>query len=165
MIRWRGCDLPHRIFYGWYVVGAIALVLTTTSGLGFYNLSVLLDAFVRERGFPVALASGATACCFVGSGVGGVLAGWLIDRLDRRIVVIVSTVLSALLIACLGILYRRSSFICSICSLASATAAAAPSQTSRRWRVGSKRAGRSRSRSPRPGSRWAASSSRRSPPI
>jgi len=28
------------------VVGAIALVLTTTSGLGFYNLSVLLDAFV-----------------------------------------------------------------------------------------------------------------------
>jgi len=27
--------LRHRIFYGWYVVGAIALVLTTTSGLGF----------------------------------------------------------------------------------------------------------------------------------
>jgi MFS family permease len=104
MIRWRGCELRHRIFYGWYVVGAIALVLTTTSGLGFYNLSVLLDAFVRERGFPVALASGATACYFVGSGVGSVLAGWLIDRVDPRIVVIVSTVLSALLIACLGIL-------------------------------------------------------------
>jgi MFS family permease len=96
--------LPRRIFYGWYVVGAIALVLTTTSGLGFYNLSVLLDAFVRERGFPVALASGATACYFVGSGVGGVLAGWLIDRIDPRAVVIVSAVLSALLLACLGVL-------------------------------------------------------------
>jgi MFS family permease len=96
---------PHRIFYGWYVVAAIALVLTTTSGLGFYNLSVLLDAFVAERGFPVALASGATACYFVGSGLGGVLAGWLIDRVDPRVVVIVSAVLSALALACLGLLY------------------------------------------------------------
>ena len=104
MIRRRGCELPHRIFYGWYVVGAIALVLTATSGLGFYNLSVLLDAFVRERGFPVALASGATACYFVGSGVGGVFAGWLIDRFDPRVVVIVSTVLNTLLFVCLGLL-------------------------------------------------------------
>jgi predicted MFS family arabinose efflux permease len=97
--------VPHRIFYGWYVVGAIVLVLTTTSGLGFYNLSVLLDAFVRERSFPVALASGATACYFVGSGIGGVIGGWLIDRFDPRAVVIVSAILSALLLACLGILY------------------------------------------------------------
>lgn len=93
------------MFYGWYVVGAIALVLTTTSGLGFYNLSVLLDAFVRERGFPVALASGATACYFIGSALGGVVAGWLIERIDPRIVVIVSAVMSALLLACLGVIY------------------------------------------------------------
>jgi predicted MFS family arabinose efflux permease len=101
----QSTHVPHRIFYGWYVVGAIALVLTTTSGLGFYNLSVLLDAFVTERGFPVALASGATACYFVGSGTGGVLAGWLIDRVDPRIVVIASAALSALLLACLGLLH------------------------------------------------------------
>jgi sugar phosphate permease len=93
------------VFYGWYVVGAIGIVLTTTSGLGFYNLSVLLDALVRERGFPVALASGATACYFIGSGLGGVLAGWLIERVDPRIVVIVSAVLSALLLACLGVIH------------------------------------------------------------
>lgn len=93
------------MFYGWYVVGAIGIVLTTTSGLGFYNLSVLLDALVRERGFPVALASGATACYFIGSGLGGVLAGWLIERVDPRIVVIVSAVLSALLLACLGVIH------------------------------------------------------------
>jgi predicted MFS family arabinose efflux permease len=97
--------LPQRIFYGWYVVGAIGIVLTTTSGLGFYNLSVLLDAFVRERAFPVALASGATACYFVGSAVGGVIAGWLIDRIDPRIVIIVSAALSALLLAGLGLIY------------------------------------------------------------
>jgi MFS family permease len=104
MIRRRECELPHRIFYGWYVVAAIGVVLTTTSGLGFYNLSVLLDAFVRERAFPVALASGATACYFVGGGVGGVVAGWLIDRFDARAIVIVSAVLNALLFASLGVL-------------------------------------------------------------
>ena len=97
--------MSQRIFYGWYVVGAIGLVLTTTSGLGFYNLSVLLDAFVRERAFPVALASGATACYFLGSGVGGVIAGWLTDRIDSRIVVIVSAAFSALLLAGLGFIY------------------------------------------------------------
>ena len=86
---------PPRVFYGWYVVLAVALVLTTSSGLGFYNLSVLLDAFVRERGLPVALASGATACYFIGSSTGGVLAGWLIDRIDPRKVVIASAALSA----------------------------------------------------------------------
>ena len=96
--------LPHRIFYGWYVVGAIGVVLTTASGLGFYNLSVLLDAFVRERGFPVALASGATACYFVGGGIGGVVAGWLIERFDARAIVIVSAVLNAVLFAFLSIL-------------------------------------------------------------
>jgi len=97
--------VSQRIFYGWYVVGAIGIVLTTTSGLGFYNLSVLLDAFVRERAFPVALASGATACYFVGSAVGGVIAGWLIDRIDARIVIIVSAAFSALLLAGLGLIY------------------------------------------------------------
>src|SRR5215471_13916615 len=65
---------PPRIFYGWYVVYAIGLVLLTASGLAFYNLSVLLDAFVAERGFPVALTSGATASFFIASGAGGVIA-------------------------------------------------------------------------------------------
>src|SRR5712692_3439088 len=86
---------PPRVFYGWYVVLAVALVLTTSSGLGFYNLSVLLDAFVRERGLSVALVSGATACHFIGLSTGGVLAGWLIDRIDPRKVVIASAALSA----------------------------------------------------------------------
>jgi predicted MFS family arabinose efflux permease len=66
---------------------------------------VLLDAFVRERSFPVALASSATACYFVGSAVGGVIAGWLIDRIDARIVIIVSAAFSALLLAGLGLIY------------------------------------------------------------
>ena len=81
---------PRRVFYGWYVVAAALVITTTTSGLAFYNLSILLAAFVAERGFPVALASSATATFFIAGGIGGVIAGRLVDRIDARIVIATS---------------------------------------------------------------------------
>src|SRR5215472_4294050 len=97
---------PSRIFYGWYVVYAIGLVLLTASGLAFYNLSVLLDAFVAERGFPVALTSGATASFFIASGAGGVIAARLMDRADARLIMICGACVSALALGMLGLLQR-----------------------------------------------------------
>jgi MFS family permease len=88
-----------RIFYGWYVVVAIGVTLTVGSGLTFYNLSVLLDAFVRERGFPVSVASGAVACFFVATGVSGVGVGVLINRIDARLLIIASAAAGALALA------------------------------------------------------------------
>jgi MFS family permease len=87
-----------RIFYGWYIVAAICLITTITSGLAFYNLSVLLNAFVAERGFPVSLTSAATAAFFVSGGCAGVLVGRLIDRIDPRAAIAGAAVLGA---ACL----------------------------------------------------------------
>jgi MFS family permease len=95
---------PGRTFYGWYVAYALCLVASTTSGLAFFNISVLLDAFVTERGFPVAVASLASGLFFIGSGTGGVLAGYLIDRLDARLVVVGSACVSALALGCVGLL-------------------------------------------------------------
>ena len=65
--------LLHRVFYGWYVVGAVLVITTAISGFFFYNLSILLAAFVAERGFPVGLASSATATFFIAAGLGGLL--------------------------------------------------------------------------------------------
>ncbi len=93
-----------RIFYGWYIVAAICLVTTITSGLAFYNLSVLLNAFVEERGFPVALTSLATATFFVSGGVAGVIVGRLIDRFDPRAVIIASATLGAICLFSVGYL-------------------------------------------------------------
>jgi MFS family permease len=87
-----------RIFYGWYIVAAICLITTITSGLAFYNLSVLLNAFVAERGFPVSLTSAATASFFVSGGFAGVLIGRLIDRVDPRAAIVGSAILGS---ACL----------------------------------------------------------------
>jgi MFS family permease len=80
---------PRRIFYGWYIVAGVFVITMTTSGLAFYNLSILLTAFVAERGFPVGLASSATATFFIASGIGGLVAGRLVDRIDARIVIAV----------------------------------------------------------------------------
>ena len=71
-------------FYGWFVVAAILVVLSVGSGLGFYNLSVFLKAFVGQSGFSVEHASAATACFFIASGLAGLVVGALIERYDVR---------------------------------------------------------------------------------
>jgi MFS family permease len=95
-----------RIFYGWYVIYAVGLVMTTTAGLIFYNLPVLLDAFVRERAFPVSLASAATASFFVASSLAGLAAGRFVDRHDPRWVILASASGATLALALMGLLYQ-----------------------------------------------------------
>ena len=94
----------QRPFYGWYVVSALFVVTTTTSGFIFYSITVLLDAFVAERAFPVALTSLATATFFVAAGFAGVFAGRLMDRIDARWVIIIGATLAALALAGAGFL-------------------------------------------------------------
>jgi MFS family permease len=95
---------PRRFFHGWYIVAGVFVMTTITSGLAFYNLSILLAAFVAERGFPVALASSATATFFIASGIGGVIAGRLIERMDARFVIVVSATVGALALQSLSVL-------------------------------------------------------------
>jgi MFS family permease len=96
--------LPRRVFYGWYVVAAALVITTTTSGLAFYNLSILLAAFVAEYGFPVRLASSATATFFIAGGIGGMIAGRLVDRFDARFVIAGGATFAALALASVGAL-------------------------------------------------------------
>jgi MFS family permease len=93
---------PRKTFYGWWVVAAVFVITTTTSGLAFYNLSILLAAFVAERGFAVGVASSATATFFIAGGIGGAIAGRLVDRIDARIVIAVAASISALTLASAG---------------------------------------------------------------
>jgi MFS family permease len=97
--------LPRPVFYGWYVVGAVLATTTAFSGFIFYNLSILLAALVAERGFPVALASSATSSFFLAAGVGGVVAGRLVDRFDARLVISAGATLGSLALATVGALY------------------------------------------------------------
>lgn len=69
---------------GWRVVAALFVMLTIASGLGFYNLSVYMNALVAAHGFPLAQVSVATAVFFLASGFAGLLAGHLIQRFEPR---------------------------------------------------------------------------------
>jgi MFS family permease len=94
--------LLRRVFYGWYVVGAVLVITTAISGFFFYSLAILLAAFVAERGFPVGLASSATGIFFIAAGIGGLAAGRLVDRFDVRFFVVGGALLGALALASVG---------------------------------------------------------------
>lgn len=91
-----------RVFYGWWVVTAVFVMLTVSSGLGFYNLTVFLRALSGEQGFSVSVASGATATFFAVVGVAGLPLAALMARLDPRVTIAAGALVSGLSLALLG---------------------------------------------------------------
>jgi hypothetical protein len=49
----------------------LCVVTTFTSGLIFYSLAVLLNAFISKRGFPVGVSSLATGAFYIAAGIAG----------------------------------------------------------------------------------------------
>lgn len=89
-------------FPGWRVVIGGFVVLSTSSGLGFYGLAVYLNAFSRERDWDVASISLATTLFFVVSGAFGVAVARAVARYDLRIVIVAGGVLGAASLLLLG---------------------------------------------------------------
>src|SRR5688572_19531595 len=85
-------------FYGWVIVAAVSVMLTTSAGLGFYALPVYLRTLTEERGFSVSSISGATAVFFVAAGCAGVGVGKVIARHDPRPVIAGGTLVGAVAI-------------------------------------------------------------------
>lgn len=94
-------------FPGWRVVAATFVVLSTSSGLGFYGLAVYLNTFSRERGWPVASISLATTFFFLVAGLFGIVVARLIARFDARAVIVGGGVLGAAALAMLGLVEQR----------------------------------------------------------
>jgi MFS family permease len=96
-------DRPQGgLFYGWYIVGAVFVIQTVSCGLIFYNLSILLKAFVANNGFSVSATSTATASFFLAGGIAGLGVGWLMDRYDPRIIITFGSCCAALALAGAG---------------------------------------------------------------
>ena len=90
------------VFYGWAIVVATFVMLLTSSGLGFYALTLYLRTLTDERGFSVSSVSAATALFFVVSGLTGVWVGRVIARRDPRPVIAAGAVLSAVALLWIG---------------------------------------------------------------
>jgi MFS family permease len=73
-----------KIYYGWYVVAALFVVLTVSSGLGFYNLSVYLNVLAAETGHAIGALSAAVSLFFIVGGVAGMAVARLLEHYDTR---------------------------------------------------------------------------------
>jgi MFS family permease len=73
-----------RVFYGWFVVAGVFAILAVTSGLGFYNASVILSQAVEELGVSTGAVSLATGVFFAVSGLSGFLMSRRMETVDLR---------------------------------------------------------------------------------
>ena len=92
----------HGRFPGWSVVAGCFIVLTVSSGLGFYGLAVYLNSFSKERDWPLGTISLATTVFFVVGGIAGVWVARWIARYDVRIVIIGGGFVGGAALALLG---------------------------------------------------------------
>ena len=86
---------PKAVFDGWYVVASVFVLLMVNAGLGFYGLSVFLEAITEEQGLSTQSVSFATSLFFIVSAVSGRLIAPVIQRRDIRLVVAVGGVVAA----------------------------------------------------------------------
>ena len=86
----------------WWLVAGVFVVLSMSSGFGFHNLSVYMNALVGEHSFAVADLSGAVALLFLVGGVGGIVVGRLIERRDIRWVMVAGAAVGGVALMLLG---------------------------------------------------------------
>jgi len=94
-------------FPGWWVVGGCFMVLFVSSALGFYGMSVYLNAFSKQFGWEISSLSIATTFFFLVGGLFNVVVARLIDRHDVRIVMYGGAALGALSLWWLGRVTER----------------------------------------------------------
>jgi MFS family permease len=88
-------ERQRGVFYGWFVVAGVFVILAFTSGLGFYNASVILSQAVDELEVSTGLVSLATGLFFGVSGLAGFLLSRRMDTVDLRWFYVAGGVLGA----------------------------------------------------------------------
>lgn len=91
-----------RVYYGWWIVAGLFVVLTASSGFGFYNLSVYMSVLASARGFSIAEVSFAISLFFVVGGVAGMLVARLLERFDARWVMVGGALLGGVALGLCG---------------------------------------------------------------
>ena len=79
-------------FYGWWIVGAGTLILSVSSGIGFYGHGVFLDPLRNLHGWPKATISSAVTLYFLTAGIMGMIIGRQVDRYGPKWVLVIGSV-------------------------------------------------------------------------
>ena len=94
-------------FPGWWVVGGCFSILFVSSALGFYGMSVYLNAFAKELGWKISSISVATTVFFLVGGLWNVVVARLIARFDVRSIIYVGAGLGSVALVLLGRVTER----------------------------------------------------------
>ncbi len=76
--------MGRRVFYGWYIVGAMFVALMVGSGLTFWSHTVYIPPLEREFGWSRAEVASAFSVGVVVAGITAPFAGRVIDRVGAR---------------------------------------------------------------------------------
>ena len=100
----RSTPLPSNVDrYGWVIVGAMMLVQTVSSGLGFYNMSVYINRLSAELAAPVGHISFAVSLFFVVGGIAGLYVAAMLNRYQVRTVMIAGALISGASLSAVGL--------------------------------------------------------------
>ncbi|MFN2992440.1 MFS transporter [Serratia plymuthica] len=96
------------IFSPRYLMGTLMLCLTYFMGLMiFYLLTSWLPLLIRETGASIRQASLITALFPLGGGIGVLIIGWLMDRMNPHKVVAIGYLLTGLFVCAIGYVYTH----------------------------------------------------------
>ncbi len=90
----------HKIFYGWWIVGALFFIAAYFGGTFFYSFTAILDPIAAEFGWTYAQISVAASIRGMESGILAPLVGWLIDKWGPR-----KLLVSGILLSTIGIFF------------------------------------------------------------
>ena len=88
--------------YAWIIVGAVLVMQTVSSGIGFYNMSVYIKTFSDLLSVSLAEVSIAASLFYLTGGIAGLYVAALMDRFPVRVLVFGGTLLSSLALALMG---------------------------------------------------------------
>ncbi|MCC6791265.1 MAG: MFS transporter [Thermomicrobiales bacterium] len=87
-----------KLYYGWVIVGTLALTETVSWGIIYYAFSVFLVPMTRELGWSSATLTGAYSLSLLISGLAAPFVGRWLDRRGPRALMTAGSVLGVLLI-------------------------------------------------------------------
>jgi MFS family permease len=92
-----------RVFYGWWVVAALAAIMFLSAGLGFYSLGVFITPLEEEFGWSRGQVSIGIALATAASGLLGPVVGLAVRRFGARTVLATGAVGMGISFALLGL--------------------------------------------------------------
>jgi len=92
----------HKVFYGWWIVGAIFLISAYIGGFIFYSFTAILEPIADELGWSYTQVSIAASMRGLQNGLLAPVVGLLIDRIGPRKPVIAGIIVTGIGLVLLG---------------------------------------------------------------